>query len=285
MGEIRATARLENAGDILLRKAGKLGRRRIRALDVDAVVDTGAVMMLLPQDMAESLGLQSRGKVIVQLANDQKIELACAGGILLSVAGRQMSSDCLVSPPGCEPLLGQIVLERLDLISDAVKRTLTPRPESPFLPTLKMKGAAFGPLPAPGSRRLHGDDDRPLKTCAGRYRRTWSKGAPPTVYMGYGPLPIDEPRAGAAQGSGLGFQGREALFVIFQADLDFRQDRTVQGDGLVIVFRLLREGIYGAQNAADVVLGGHLGRHVVLDFPNVGLSLNHRDGDTVDLLV
>jgi len=36
-------------------------------------------------------------------------------------------------------LLGQIVLERLDLVVDPVKRTLTPRPESPFLPSLKLK--------------------------------------------------------------------------------------------------------------------------------------------------
>ena len=140
MGEIRVRARLEKEG-----AAGKSGRRKARVLEIDAVVDTGAVMMLLPQEMAESLGLDSRGKVIVQLANDQKIELCRAGGILLTVAGRQMTTDCLVGPPGCEPLIGQIVLESLDLIPDPVKRTLTPRPESPFLPTLKMKGLAREP--------------------------------------------------------------------------------------------------------------------------------------------
>jgi len=30
-------------------------------------------------------------------------------------------------------------MESFDLICDPLKRTLTPRPESPFLPTLKMK--------------------------------------------------------------------------------------------------------------------------------------------------
>lgn len=142
MGEIRAKARLENEGDVMLRNMGKLGRRKVRALDIDAVVDAGAVMLLLPQDMAESLGLETKGNVIVQLANDQKIELVRAGGIQLTVAGRRMTTDCLVGPPGCEPLIGQIVLESLDLIPDPVKRTLTPRPESPFLPTLKLKGLA-----------------------------------------------------------------------------------------------------------------------------------------------
>lgn len=142
MGEIRVKARLENEGDVLLRKMKQFSRRKIRALEIDAVVDTGAVMMLLPHEAAEALGLESRGTVIVQLADDQKIELVRAGGILLTIAGRQMTADCLIGPPGCESLIGQIVMESLDLIPDPVKRTLTPRPESPFLPTLKLKAAA-----------------------------------------------------------------------------------------------------------------------------------------------
>ena len=49
-------------------------------------------------------------------------------------AERQMDTDCFVGPPQCEPLVGQIVLERLDLIVDLSMRTIAPRPESPFLP-------------------------------------------------------------------------------------------------------------------------------------------------------
>ena len=50
-----------------------------------------------------------------------------------------MDTDCLVGPPRCEPVLGQLVLERLDLIADPVKRVVSQRPESPFLPSLKLK--------------------------------------------------------------------------------------------------------------------------------------------------
>ena len=78
-------------------------------------------------------------KVVVSLANDEKIELPIAGSLVLTAAGRTMTTDCLVGPPRCEPLLGQIVLERLDLVIDPTKRQLTVRPESPFLPTLKLK--------------------------------------------------------------------------------------------------------------------------------------------------
>ncbi len=145
LGEIRAKVRLENYGDQVLFEAGQLAKKKIRFQVVEAVVDTGAVMTLLPQDLVESLGLKIFDKVIVQLANDQKIELDQAGALMLTVAGRSMVTDCLVGPPGCVPLIGQIVMERLDLIADSAKRTLTPRPESPFHPTLMLKKSAPEP--------------------------------------------------------------------------------------------------------------------------------------------
>jgi hypothetical protein len=36
-------------------------------------------------------------------------------------------------------LLGQIVLEEADLLVDCANQRLIPRPESPYLPTLKLK--------------------------------------------------------------------------------------------------------------------------------------------------
>ncbi|MCC6275728.1 MAG: hypothetical protein IT569_07710 [Leptospiraceae bacterium] len=50
-----------------------------------------------------------------------------------------MVTDCVICPPLCEPLLGQIVLEELDLPVDSAKKKLTPRPKSPNLPLLKLK--------------------------------------------------------------------------------------------------------------------------------------------------
>ena len=122
-----------------MRGEGMLGGKKVRTAAVDAIVDTGAVMILLPQDVVEKLGLAKLGKAIVTLANEEKVELDVAGSVTLTVAGREWTTDCLVGPPQCEPLIGQLVLERLDLIVDPLKRTITPRPESPYLPSLKLK--------------------------------------------------------------------------------------------------------------------------------------------------
>ncbi len=142
MGEIRTRVLLKNEADGILRTAGKGSRARVRSTEIEAVVDTGAVMILLPQDLVERLGLPTIDRTIVSLADEQRIELDVAGGLRLTLLGRTMSTDCLIGPPRCEPLLGQLVLERLDLIVDARNKTLTVRPESPYLPHLKLKAAA-----------------------------------------------------------------------------------------------------------------------------------------------
>lgn len=142
MGEIRVRIHLENEGDLSLQGRRKLSRKKVRKAEIDAVVNTGAVMTLLPQELVEKLGLPRLGSVVVRLANEQRVELQKAGGLRLAIGDREMSASCLIGPPGCEPLVGQLVMEELDLIPDPLLRTLTPRPESPFLPTLKMKAVA-----------------------------------------------------------------------------------------------------------------------------------------------
>ena len=137
MGEIRTKLKLENLRDVFSYEDGKIDS--IRSVELDALVDTGAVMILLPQDVVETLGLEKSDRVIVALANEEKIELDVAGTISLTVCNRNMKTDCLIGPPRCEPLIGQLVLERLDLVIDPLKQTITPRPESPYLPLLKLK--------------------------------------------------------------------------------------------------------------------------------------------------
>lgn len=77
--------------------------------------------------------------VVGSYADERKEELPVAGPLTIHIGNRFMSTDCIVGPPLSEPLIGQIVLEALDLLADCTKRTLTPRPESPDYPLLKLK--------------------------------------------------------------------------------------------------------------------------------------------------
>ena len=139
MGEVRARVLIENGGDAELARRGMLDSASVRHVNADMLVDTGAVVVLLPQDMVEALGVAPLDKRVVTLADDRKVEMPIAGPLRLTIFRRSMTTDCLVGPPRCEPLLGHVVLESLDLVVDPTKHQLTVRPESPFLPSVKLK--------------------------------------------------------------------------------------------------------------------------------------------------
>lgn len=142
MGEIVARIELENATDRGNVRDGLREESSVRRTAVNGVVDMGAVMLMLPQNVVERLGLPTHGKVVVSYADERrggKEERDIAGPLSIRVGNRAMNTDCVVGPPLSEPLIGQIVLEGLDLIADCTNRTIGPRPESPDYPLLKMK--------------------------------------------------------------------------------------------------------------------------------------------------
>ena len=139
MGEIVVEVELENPGDRALFERGYGRESDIRRSSIEAIVDTGAVMLVLPQNVVERIGVSTRRTVIVSYADERKEERPVAGPLTIRIGNRFMSIDCVVGPPLSEPLVGQIVLEALDLVADCTNSTLTPRPESPDYPLLKLK--------------------------------------------------------------------------------------------------------------------------------------------------
>ena len=139
MGEIVVDAGLENPIDRGVFERGYGKESDIRRTSVRAVVDTGTVMLMLPQNVVERLGAAVSGTVIVTYADERREERPTAGPFTLRLCNRSMPVDCVVGPPLSEPLIGQIVLERLDLLADCTNRVLVPRPESPDYPLLKLK--------------------------------------------------------------------------------------------------------------------------------------------------
>ena len=143
MGEVKVSIQLENYSDLVLAQGKHLAESAVRRQQVKVLVATGAVMLMLPRDLVEALGLATLGRVIVTYADERREERDTAGVVRVTVDGRAMETRCVVGPPGSEPLLGQVVLEETDLLVDPTNQCLIPRPDSPFLPTLKMK-SAFG---------------------------------------------------------------------------------------------------------------------------------------------
>ena len=137
MGEIRTEVELENEGDREHFLRGGCEESEIRHTSVAGIIDTGAATLMLPQDLVERLGLRDKGTAFVSYADERRDERPLAGPVTIQIGNRAMVMNCIVGPPLSEPLIGQVVLETLDLIADCANHTVTPR--HPDYPLLKLK--------------------------------------------------------------------------------------------------------------------------------------------------
>ncbi len=139
MGKIVATVKLTNANDRAVFEQGMLSSEEVRTYEMEMMADTGSVLLALPQDVVEYLGLKERSRMTFVLADERRKTMPLAGPVWVEILGREMVTNCVVLEPTSPPLLGQVVLESLDLICDNYNQTLTVRPESPLQPMLDLK--------------------------------------------------------------------------------------------------------------------------------------------------
>ena len=109
--------------------------------EIEAVIDTGATMLVLPQEVVNELGLGKIGERRVRYANNQIRLKSVYRGVILELKGRDGIFDVLCEVKGSEPLVGQIVLEALDLIVDPITKTVMPNPRSPDMPMTEILSA------------------------------------------------------------------------------------------------------------------------------------------------
>ena len=119
--------KLWNYTDLEDVRRGLIPPEAVRTISVDALVDTGAVTLVIPEDIARSLGLSVVQVGTVTLADGTKRNIPLMGGLRIEILGRQMVCDAYVTPAGNTPLIGQIPLEMLDLIVDPGSREVRVR--------------------------------------------------------------------------------------------------------------------------------------------------------------
>jgi predicted aspartyl protease len=137
VGEVRVKVKLTNAGDELLVRRGYLTADRIRSYDADALVDTGAVRSVVPIHVVQQLGLATVGKARVTYANDLTEDVDITEMVGIDLIGRRTTEETLVL--GSEVLIGQTVLETLDLFVDCLTHRVIPNPAHPDQPVIKIK--------------------------------------------------------------------------------------------------------------------------------------------------
>jgi clan AA aspartic protease len=104
-------------------------RPEVKSFSANALVDTGAAHLCIPQHVALQLGLKAIDQREVVISDGTLKLVDYVGPIAVSFRGREAFTGALVL--GKEVLLGMIPLSDLDLIIEPGKGTVSVNPDSP----------------------------------------------------------------------------------------------------------------------------------------------------------
>jgi len=128
MGKIIQKARLQNSADLASVLAGRIKPAKVRAADVDLLVDTGAAMLCLTPKVIETLGLHKLHEREVITGNGIA-RRAVYEPVRIRIHDREADLNVMEVPTGTPPLLGYLPLEALDLYPNPKKRVLEGNPQ------------------------------------------------------------------------------------------------------------------------------------------------------------
>ena len=109
-------------------------------LEVQALADTGAMHLCIPQHVALQLQLETLEKREVTLADGSRLAVPYVGPIHLRFGNRSGFMGAMIL--GDEVLLGAIPMEDLDLVVHPGSRTVSVNPLNPNMPASVAKGFA-----------------------------------------------------------------------------------------------------------------------------------------------
>jgi clan AA aspartic protease len=107
------------------------------SIKANALADTGALMLCIPEHIANQLQLEMESMREVSVADGCSSNVPCVGPIKLSFGKRFCYVGALVL--GDEVLLGAIPMEDMDLIINPGRREITVYPNSPNIPHARVK--------------------------------------------------------------------------------------------------------------------------------------------------
>ena len=123
MGIVRTEITLKNAWDVANAQQGIIKEPEIRQTAVEAVVDTGALTLVINEELRRQLGLRVVGTGGATLADNTRKTVKIAGPVDVHWKNRSMTCRPWVVDSG-SVLLGAIPLENMDLMVDPHSQTV-----------------------------------------------------------------------------------------------------------------------------------------------------------------
>jgi len=131
MGIIKADIELVNPSDIVLAESGHLSENNIRKVEITALVDTGAYMLCINEEIQAQLGLRHMDVESLELADGSVIKAEVVGPVIINFKNRNTACRAVVLPGKSEPLLGVIPMEDMDVVIVPLKQTIDVNPANP----------------------------------------------------------------------------------------------------------------------------------------------------------
>jgi clan AA aspartic protease len=98
--------------------------KEVRQVTLQAVVDTGASMLVINEELRQKLGLTLEGKRKTHFANGMETECGITEPVRIRWKDRFCNCSAVVIPDAKQTLLGAIPLEDMDLLVDPVRQQL-----------------------------------------------------------------------------------------------------------------------------------------------------------------
>jgi clan AA aspartic protease len=127
MGRISVEVELTNGQDLVRANDGLLAPDKVRRVRMTGLVDTGASYLVIPETIAQQLGVPDKGEATVRYADNRTETRKVVDQVNVALLGRDGTFKAIVEPARSNALLGEIVLEDLDLLVDCRTQTLYPR--------------------------------------------------------------------------------------------------------------------------------------------------------------
>ncbi len=109
----------------------------LESINASALVDTGALMLCIPEHIKVQLNLEEAEKREVTTADGKRHLVSYVGPVQIRFQNRSCYVGALVL--GDQVLLGAMPMEDMDLVISPSSRTVTVNPESPNYPHALVK--------------------------------------------------------------------------------------------------------------------------------------------------
>ena len=139
MGLVYADILLINGEDLILAKRHHIGEEEVKQMHVNILVDTGAYNLCINEEIQAQLQFPLVEKRNGETADGRVIKCDVVDNVQIRFKNRATTCRAMVLPGSCEPLLGAIPLEDMDVLIHPQSQLLIVNPDHPFYAQMKLK--------------------------------------------------------------------------------------------------------------------------------------------------